>query len=221
MQRSLVIGASGAIGTALASALEERGFEVVRLSRSGDGLDLTDEASVARVLGALDGPFALILVASGALEIGGAGPEKTIRAISGTAMMDQFALNAVGPALVLKHAQDLLPKEGRAVFAALSARVGSIGDNRLGGWVSYRAAKAALNQIVHTAAIELKRTHPDAIAVSLHPGTVKSPLTEAYLGRHPSVTPEESAENLLSVIDGLSPDDSGDFFDWAGKPIPW
>lgn len=221
MQRSLVIGASGAIGTALASALEERGFEVVRLSRSGDGLDLTDEASVARVLGALDGPFALILVASGALEIGGAGPEKTIRAISRTAMMDQFALNAVGPALVLKHAQDLLPKEGRAVFAALSARVGSIGDNRLGGWVSYRAAKAALNQIVHTAAIELKRTHPDAIAVSLHPGTVKSPLTEAYLGRHPSVTPEESAENLLSVIDGLSPDDSGDFFDWAGKPIPW
>ena len=221
MQRSLVIGASGAIGTALASALEERGSEVVRLSRSDDGLDLTDEASVARVLGALEGPFALILVASGALEIGGAGPEKTIRAISGTAMMDQFALNAVGPALVLKHAQDLLPKEGRAVFAALSARVGSIGDNRLGGWVSYRAAKAALNQIVHTAAIELKRTHPDAIAVSLHPGTVKSPLTEAYLGRHSSVTPEESAENLLSVIDGLSPDDSGDFFDWAGKPIPW
>ena len=221
MQRSLVIGASGAIGTALASALEERGSEVVRLARSDDGLDLTDEASVARVLGALDGPFALILVASGALEIGGAGPEKTIRAISGTAMMDQFALNAVGPALVLKHAQDLLPKEGRAVFAALSARVGSIGDNRLGGWVSYRAAKAALNQIVHTAAIELKRTHPDAIAVSLHPGTVKSPLTEAYLGRHSAVTPEESAENLLSVIDGLSHDDSGDFFDWAGKPIPW
>lgn len=221
MQRSLVIGASGAIGSALASALEERGSTVERLSRSADGFDITDEAGVARGLSKLDGPFDLIFVATGALEIGGEGPEKTIRAISRDAMMDQFALHALGPALVLKHAQDLLPKEGRAVFAALSARVGSIGDNRLGGWVSYRAAKAALNQVVHTAAIELKRTHPDAIAVSLHPGTVRSPLTEAYLGRHPSVTPEESASNLLGVIDRLSPDDSGGFFDWAGKPIPW
>jgi NAD(P)-dependent dehydrogenase (short-subunit alcohol dehydrogenase family) len=167
------------------------------------------------------GPFDLVFVASGALEIAGAAPEKTIRAIRARAMMDQFALNAVGPALVMSHAHRLLPRRGRSVFAVLSARVGSIGDNRLGGWISYRAAKAAVNQIVHTGAIELARTHRDAICVALHPGTVATDFTRKYRDRHETVTPEQAAENLLSVIAGLKPDDSGGFFDWAGKPVPW
>jgi len=136
-------------------------------------------------------------------------------------MADQFAVNTIGPALVLRSAHRLLPRDRRGVFAVLSARVGSIGDNRLGGWVSYRAAKAAVNQVVHTAAIELSRTHPHSICVALHPGTVQTRFTEKYLGRHPSVPPEEAAANLLGVLDQLDPAQSGGFFDWAGKPVPW
>lgn len=221
MERALVIGASGGIGSALCSALKARGVAVTGLSRSRDGLDLTDEAATQRCLAAQDGPFDAILVASGALEVGGAGPEKTIRAISASAMMDQFALNAVGPALVLREAPRLLPRQGRSVFAVLSARVGSIGDNRLGGWIGYRAAKAAVNQIVRTGAVELARTHPQALCVALHPGTVQSDLTRKYLARHPAVSPDEAARNLLGVLDGLGPEASGGFFDWAGKRVPW
>lgn len=221
MKRILIIGASGGIGAALTKAAETRGHDVTTLSRSKDGLDLTDEASVQTQLGKLDGVFDTIIVATGALEIDGAEPEKTIKAITQKAMLDQFALNAIGPALVLAHAGDLLPKDRRGVFAVLSARVGSIGDNKIGGWISYRSAKAAVNQIVRTASIELTRGHPQSICVALHPGTVATPFTEKYLGRHPAVAPDEAADNLLSVIDGLGVEDTGGFFDWAGKPVPW
>ncbi|KGM86678.1 Dehydrogenase [Roseovarius mucosus DSM 17069] len=221
MENALIIGASGGIGRAVSAALEARRVAVTRLSRSGDGLDVTDEASVAAALGALTGPFDLILVATGALEIGGAAPEKALRQVSAQAMLDQFALNCVGPSLVLKHSVRLLPREGRAVFAALSARVGSIGDNGFGGWYSYRTAKAALNQMIHTGAIELGRSHRAAICVALHPGTVETDFTRKYLGRHPAVPASEAAENLLRVMQGLRPEDSGGFFDWQGKPVPW
>lgn len=221
MKQILIIGASGGVGSALAAAFEGRGDSVTGLSRSVDGLDLTDEASVERHLGALDGPFDVVIVASGALEIDGAEPEKTIKSITQKAMMDQFALNAVGPALVLRHAPDLLARDGRGVFAVLSARVASIGDNNIGGWISYRSAKAAVNQIVHTSAIELARSHKQSICVALHPGTVKTPFTEKYLGRHPAVEASEAAQNLLAVIDGLTPEQTGQFFDWAGKPVQW
>jgi NAD(P)-dependent dehydrogenase (short-subunit alcohol dehydrogenase family) len=103
----------------------------------------------------------------------------------------------------------------------LSARVGSIGDNRLGGWYSYRAAKAALNQIIHTTSIELSRSHPQSICVALHPGTVKTDLTEKYVGSHPAVTPDKAAQQLLSVLETLSPTQTGLFFDWAGKKVAW
>ena len=135
--------------------------------------------------------------------------------------MQQFRLNSVGPALVVKHSIRLLPRDRRSVLAVLSARVGSIGDNRLGGWYSYRASKAALNQLMHTASIELARTHKHAICVTLHPGTVATKFTEKYLGRHASVPQDEAAENLESVIDGLTPEDTGGFFDWAGERVPW
>jgi NAD(P)-dependent dehydrogenase (short-subunit alcohol dehydrogenase family) len=221
MKRILIIGASGGVGSALAAAHASRGDHVTGLSRSQDGLDLTDEASVQKHIGGLDGPFDVVLVASGALEIDGAAPEKSIKSISQKAMMDQFALNAVGPALVLRHAQDLLPRDGRGVFAVLSARVGSIGDNKIGGWVSYRSAKAALNQIIRTGAIDLARSHKHSICVALHPGTVKTPFTEKYLARHPAVEASEAAGNILGVLDGLGTKDTGRFFDWAGKPVPW
>ncbi|ARE85071.1 C-factor [Roseovarius mucosus] len=221
MEKALIIGASGGIGQAVSAALEARGVTVTRLSRSGDGLDVTDETSVAAALGALDGPFDLILVTTGALEIAGAAPEKALRQVSAQAMLDQFALNCVGPSLVLKHSLRLLPREGRAVFAALSARVGSIGDNNFGGWYSYRTAKAALNQMIHTGAIELGRSHRGAICVALHPGTVETEFTRKYLGRHPAVPAAQAAENLLGVIERLRPEESGGFFDWQGATVPW
>lgn len=221
IQNALVIGASGGIGRAVADALEASSASVVRLSRSGDGLDITREGSVQTCLSAIEGAFDLIFVATGALEIDGHAPEKTLKSVNAEAMARQFAVNAIGPALVLKHSQSLIPRDRRAVFAVLSARVGSIGDNGLGGWYSYRAAKAAVNQIVHTAAIEMRRTHPHSICAALHPGTVETAFTRDYLGRHPAVTPPVAAANLLSVVDGLTTDQSGGFFDWAGKEVPW
>ncbi len=219
--RALVIGASGGIGGAVGAALSAQAWEVVRLSRSADGLDVTDEASVARVLGGLDGAFDLVFVATGGLEIGGARPEKSVRALDAGAMAAQFALNAIGPALVLKHVWRLIPKDRPAKLAVLSARVGSIGDNRLGGWHGYRAAKAALNQIVRTCAVELARSHPQAALVALHPGTVATPLTAAYAGGHPTVTTDVAARNLLAVLDGIGAEQSGLFFDWKGERVEW
>ena len=211
--RSLVIGATGGIGGAVAAALASRG-EVVTLSRS-NGLDVTDEASVGAALGGLDGTFDLIFVATGALGT----PEKALRAVTAEEMTRQFAVNAIGPALILKHTLRLLPRDRRAVFAALSARVGSIGDNGLGGWYSYRASKAALNQLLKTASVEVARSHRQAIIAGLHPGTVDTAFTTGY--GHDKVSPDQAAANLLSVIDALTPAQTGGFFDYAGKVIPW
>lgn len=219
--RALIIGASGGIGGALAQSLDQRGAQVTGLSRKGDGLDLIDEASVAAVMGAQTGEFDLIFVATGALELNGTGPEKSLRGLGADAMLAQFALNAMGPALVLKHAVRLLPRNRPSAFAVLSARVGSIGDNALGGWYSYRAAKAALNQFIHTGAIEVARSHPFCVIAALHPGHVATPLSLKYGGNLPAVSTDEAAVNLLNVLDGLTPAQSGGFFDWAGQPIDW
>ncbi|WP_324753762.1 SDR family oxidoreductase [Roseovarius sp. Pro17] len=219
--RSLIIGASGGIGSPITAKLRDNGSEVTTLSRSVDGLDVTDEASVEAALGDVEGEFQLILVATGALEIGGAVPEKALKEVTAQAMADQFAVNCIGPSLVMKHALPLLPRNGRCCFAALSARVGSIGDNAIGGWYSYRTSKAALNQMIHSAAIELRRTHREAVCVALHPGTVETEFTAKYAGRHKTVKPEEAAKNLLAVLEGLGPEDSGLFFDWQGERIVW
>jgi NAD(P)-dependent dehydrogenase (short-subunit alcohol dehydrogenase family) len=220
MEHALIIGASGGIGAALADALAARGADVTRLSRSADGLDITDEASVAAHLGALDGPFDRIIVASGILAPAGGAPEKALSSVSADAMAKVFAANAIGPALVLKHAQRLIPRDRACRIAVLTARVGSIGDNAMGGWYSYRAAKAAANQIVHTAAIEIGRKRREAVVVALHPGTVATPFTAGYPA-HKKVEADVAAQNLLRVMDGLSSADTGGFFDWAGKRVPW
>jgi NAD(P)-dependent dehydrogenase (short-subunit alcohol dehydrogenase family) len=219
--QALVIGASGGIGAAMVAALAAQGHQVTGLSRSADGLDVTDEASVARVMGALEGPFQTVIVATGALVIDGARPEKTLKAVAAEAMAAQFALNAMGPMLILKHALRLMPKDAPSRFAVLSARVGSIGDNALGGWYSYRTAKAALNQLIHTAAIEVARSHPQSVLALLHPGTVDTPFTAAYQPAYDKLTPAQSAAALLGVLDQLIPAQSGGFFDWQGDVIPW
>lgn len=221
MKRALIIGSSGGIGSAVYRNLHDRGIEVDGLSRLGDGLDITSEASVERLLDRLTGTYDLIFVATGVLAAEGAAPEKSIREVAEDALLHQYRINAIGPMLVLKHCLRLLPKDRRALFAVLSARVGSIGDNAIGGWHSYRASKAALNQLIHGAAIELKRTHKQAIAVCLHPGTVQTSFTEKYAGRHKTVSAEDAASNLLDVMGNLDLDQTGGFFDYAHKEILW
>lgn len=217
LNRSLIIGASGGIGGAVAQQLSG---DAVTLSRSTDGFDIRDEKSIQRHLEALSGSFDLIFVATGALVIDGAQPEKSIRTVTSDTLMDQYLTNAVGPMLVLKHALTLLPKNRPSVFAALSARVGSIEDNKIGGWHSYRAAKAGLNQLLHGAAIELKRSHQQATLLALHPGTVDTEFTRNYRSAQ-KLTPGYAAQKLLSVISRATPAQTGRFFDYNGLEIPW
>jgi NAD(P)-dependent dehydrogenase (short-subunit alcohol dehydrogenase family) len=224
--RTLIIGASGGIGAALmahcAQATEGADApQVIGVSRRDDGLDLTDEASIQSALARIDGEFGRVICATGALEIGGIGPEKSLGRLDPQAMARQFSVNAMGPILVLKHVLRRMPRDRPARFAALSARVGSIGDNRLGGWYGYRAAKAALNQLLHTAAIEVARTHPQAVVVALHPGTVATRFTQDYQATHPTVSPQVAAAGLVKVLDGLTPAQSGGFYDARGNPIAW
>jgi len=220
MKNALVLGATGGIGAAVKARLMARGVAVTGLSRA-DGLDVTDPAAVDALMGAQAGPFDLIFVAIGVLAPSGGAPEKSLAAVEAQAMQDVYAVNAVGPALILRQAARLLAKDRRGVVAVLSARVGSIGDNQIGGWYSYRASKAALNQIVHGAAIELGRSHKQSICVALHPGTVETPFTAQYAGRHKTVPAGQAAENLLSVIESLGPAQTGGFYDYAGQEIVW
>ncbi|MGL4319370.1 MAG: SDR family NAD(P)-dependent oxidoreductase, partial [Paracoccaceae bacterium] len=177
--------------------------------------------SVQQALSALDAPFDTVFVATGALVIDGARPEKSLKSVDPAALAAQFALNAMGPMIVLKHALRLMPRDQPARFAVLSARVGSIGDNNLGGWYAYRAAKAALNQLIHTAAIEVARSHPQATLALLHPGTVDTPFTAAYQPAYEKLSPAQAAEALLDVMNGLISAQSGGFFDYRGEVIPW
>ena len=220
---AVVAGASGGIGRAVCERLERDGSisEVIRLARPA--FDLSDEASVARAAAALPtGELRLVVNAAGLLHDDTGGPEKSLRHLDPAFLARTFAVNTIGPALLMKHFLPRLPRQGRAVFACLSARVGSIGDNRLGGWYGYRASKAALNQLVRTAAIELARTHPEALCVALHPGTVATRLSAPFARADQALlSPDEAATHLLAVVQELSPDDSGGFFDWRGAPVPW
>ncbi len=213
MNKTLIIGASGGIGSAIVNALPD--CDVTTLSRAVDGFDVRDPVLVDQVMSRLVGPFDLILVALGVLGT----PEKSLDAIDAAAMADVFAVNTIGPALILRHVPRLLAKNGK--IGVLSARVGSIGDNRIGGWHSYRASKAALNQIVHGAAIELSRTHKQSVCIALHPGTVATAFTSKYAARHKTVLPDVAARNLLKVMAGTRPEQTGQFFDYSGEAIPW
>jgi NAD(P)-dependent dehydrogenase (short-subunit alcohol dehydrogenase family) len=225
--RAIVIGSSGGIGSALKDGLGNQGFEVVGLSRStggNDQIDLTSEISIAAAAERLRDkrPFTHILIATGLLHDPDISPEKALREIEQGKLMRQFAVNAVGPALIAKYFVPLLPRKGRSVFAALSARVGSISDNRLGGWYGYRASKAALNMFIKTLAIELGRTHPEAICVALHPGTVDTDLSRPFqknVAAERLFSSEKSALHLLRVIHQLTAQESGRTFAWDGVEI--
>jgi len=224
---AVVFGAGGSIGGALLAALRASGHfaEVLAFSRgTSPPIDLLDEASLAHTaaLAASRGELRLVIDATGFLHDATQGPEKNWHQIDAAKLARCFALNATGPALLMKHVLPRLPRAGKAVFATLSARVGSIGDNRLGGWYGYRAAKAALNQLVRTAAVELARRCPQAYCVALHPGTVASALSAPFAAAGLQVhAPEDAARHLLAVIDRLPPGGNGGFFDWRGQVVPW
>ena len=232
LSRAIVIGSSGSIGAALQRGLAAKGFNVTGLSRSPSAgmvgseplIDVTSETSIevaARLL-ADKAPFSTIIITTGLLHDSDVSPEKALRELDEKSLMRLFAVNAVGPALVAKHFVALLPKHGRCIFAALSARVGSIGDNHVGGWYGYRASKAALNMFIKTLAIELARTRPEAICVALHPGTVDSGLSKPFQKSVPSgslFSPDRAAAHLLDVIDQLTPAQSGRCFAWDGAEI--
>lgn len=226
---AIIVGAAGGLGAALADALDDEGLygAVHRFARRIGGdrhIDITDEASIAAAaaVAAAGPPPTMVVVATGLLHDGDHGPERTTQALAPGWMARNFAVNAIGPALVAKHFLPLMPKTGRTVFAALSARVGSISDNRLGGWHSYRASKAALNQLIRTIAIEERRRNPGSIVVALHPGTVDTPLSKPFQGNVAPGSlfdPARAAVQLLDVIDGLRPPDSGKVFAWDGVEI--
>ncbi|MEL6453073.1 MAG: SDR family oxidoreductase, partial [Pseudomonadota bacterium] len=159
-------------------------------------------------------------VAVGVLAPDGGQPEKQLRDLDPAAMANVLAVNTVGVAHVLTHLPRLLPRQGRSVTGVLTARVGSIGDNKIGGWYAYRASKAALNQVVRGVAVELGRTHGDAVIAALHPGTVDTPFTANYPG-HKKVAADEAAHNLLDVMERLDPGQTGGFYDYSGAEVPW
>jgi NAD(P)-dependent dehydrogenase (short-subunit alcohol dehydrogenase family) len=219
---AVVAGAGGGIGSALADLLEAQGAfaRVGRLSRPD--FDLLDEASIIRCMGAIHGEVRLVLDATGFLHDERFRPERSLAELDAEHLARAFAINASGPALLMKHALPLLAGEGKAVFASLSARVGSIGDNRLGGWYAYRASKAALNQLLRTAAVETARRRKETIIAALHPGTVETKLSAPFARSGLKVRPAaEAARDLWEVLLRLRPVHSGGFWDWQGEAVPW
>lgn len=223
--RALVIGASGGIGQAFVQQLsaDPRCAEVVRLHRhSLPAIDFDNEASIANAANSMrsGGKFQLIINAAGLLHTADFMPEKKLGDLSYAQLEATFRVNTFGPALVLRHFTPLLDSE-RAMLALISAKVGSIQDNRLGGWYSYRASKAALNMLLKTAAIELKRSNPNAVLVSLHPGTVNTGLSKPFKGEQIGRLPVDAARDMLAALDPLTPADSGSFVSYSGERLPW
>ncbi|MCJ8191572.1 SDR family NAD(P)-dependent oxidoreductase [Sphingomicrobium aestuariivivum] len=223
---AIIIGASGGIGAAMADAIEARGGRVTRLSRRSEpALDFADPATIAAAASALEAgaPYDAVIIATGLLHDDGWGPEKSWKMLEADPLEAVFRVNTIGPMLVARHFLPLLPRKKRSLFAMLGARVGSIADNRLGGWYGYRASKAALAQFARTLSIELARTHEVAVVAALHPGTVDTALSEPFQANVPEgqlFTPAKSAAHLLDVLEGLTPADSGGHFDWAGERVP-
>ena len=231
---ALVIGAGGGLGAALVQALSIPGEHsidsVLALGRATlPAINYSDETSLQNAAAwvsaqcQLQGAeLRLVIVASGFLHGAAGQPERSWSQLNADYLSEVFRINAIGPALVMKHFLPLLPRQGRCVAGFVSAKVGSIGDNALGGWYGYRAAKAALNQLVKTAAIELKRRNPQALCVALHPGTVDTALSKPFAKAGLKLRPPEvAAKELLSVLAGLEPAQTGALVDYQGKVLPW
>ena len=223
--RALVLGSSGSIGSAFLSALtsDENCGGVEHMSRKNNPpFDLTDEAAIEQSLLSVKtkGPFELIIDATGALTINGHGPEKSLQALKASNLTQSLWVNCIGPSILLKNLVPFLSKE-RCIYAKLSARVGSITDNKLGGWYSYRSSKAAFNVILQTAAIEHKRKNSNSVFVALQPGTVASSLSSPFVDPTGALTPQDSVIQMLNAIDQLAPASGAHFIDYKGQKIAW
>ena len=221
--RALVIGASGSIGRAFVQALRaEPRCSDVQAIRRGEPIewDLADQVSLEALALQVQGPLHLVVDASGALTIDGHGPEKRLQELDANRLLRSVQVNAVGPALLLRHLSPLLARGERVIWAKLSARVGSIEDNHKGGWYGYRAAKAALNQLLQTAAIEISRQRPLAVVAALQPGTVRSSLSAPFVGSD-ALAPETSVQGLLQALDAAPATGRAVFLDHRGQPIAW
>lgn len=231
---AMIFGASGGIGRAFVQLLAtdpcfKQIYAGARKLQAFDAnnvlpftFDLTDEDSIERAVGAVDGPLDLVVVATGMLCEAKIKPEKSLRDLDGVKLARYFALNTIGPSLIAKHTLGKLNRKSPAVFAAISARVGSIGDNRLGGWYGYRASKAALNMMIKTAAIEVARRNKTACVIGLHPGTVDTSLSQPFQANVPEgklFTPDQSAQYLYDVITTRTPDHTGRVFAWDGQEV--
>jgi NAD(P)-dependent dehydrogenase (short-subunit alcohol dehydrogenase family) len=190
-------------------------------------MDITDESQIAAVVSKIQtetDTLHYVINSAGVLHEGQMQPEKSLRHIDGEQLLRYFQVNSVGAILLFKHIQPLLKHQDRSILATISAKVGSIGDNQIGGWYGYRASKAALNMFIRNAAIEYKRTCPNAILVALHPGTTDTRLSFPFQRNVPPeklFSVDRTVEQLLAVIDGLDPSDSGEFFAWDGSRLPW
>ena len=229
---AIVVGATGGIGCAFVHHLKasNRFSKVLEYARATvPSLDFTNPESIAICAKDAAGQatqsgrkIRLVIDATGYLHDETFQPEKSLRHIDADYMAKQFQINAIGPALLMKHFCPLLPRDGKSVFATLSAKVGSIGDNRMGGWYGYRAAKAALNQLVKCTAIEIGRSKRDAICIALHPGTVDTGLSGPFAKSGLNVqSPQQATANMLNVIDGLDTRQTGGFFAYDGQELPW
>ena len=235
---ALVVG-QGGIGRALLADLRQRAPHLVCLAtrrpdqlgqHTAEGrllpLDLSDDSSLAALRDQLTSapPLRIVLCTAGLLHAGDLQPEKRLSQVRRTHLERSFAVNAFGPLLLAQALEPLLPRDQPCHFASLSARVGSIADNRLGGWYSYRAAKAAQNQLLRCLALEWQRRLPQACVSLLHPGTTDTPLSAPFQRGVPAeqlFSPARSAAQLLDVLEALGPEQSGQFWAWDGQPIPW
>ena len=222
---ALIFGDTGALGQAFVHALrsDARCASVTGFSRSGTpGLVLEDSQSLQACADSVanDAPFHLVIDATGALIIDDIGPEKRLDDLDARHLQRAMQVNAIGPTMLLTYFSPLLATDDRVIWAKLSARVGSIEDNRKGGWYGYRASKAALNMFLQTSAIEIARRRPKAVIAALQPGTVRSRLSRPFIGDEGD-DPEVAARRLLQVIDHLQPTGRAHFVDHAGQIIPW
>jgi len=222
MKRALVIGANGTLGVSISEQLRET-HEVITLSRADT--DYTEESLTQQVHRLKQiGEFERIVCTIGVLHNDTVYPEKKLSDISRERLAEYFHINTILPSLCIKHFSKLLPKKEPSVFILLSAMVGSIEDNKLGGWYGYRASKAALNMMIKTASIELQRTHKQTCIAAIHPGTTQSDLSKPFARKLPEgkyFKPEVSAARILDVANKLTSEHSGGFYHWDGSPLTW
>lgn len=226
---AIIIGGTGSIGNAIGDEINALGFnEVIKIgTKTSPPIDFNDENTIIKAVEFIkekNKPISLLFDATGILHDKNNNfmPEKTLKNINIEFAKKNFLINAIGPSLLIKHFAPLLDNENKSVFATLSAKVGSISDNGYGGWYSYRASKAALNQLIKTASIEMKVKNKQSIFIALHPGTVKSSLSEPFQKSNLKIQePKESAKNLIKIINEIDQSMSGKFFNWDGSELPW